>query len=543
MAAVNELVTRFSFIGSLGPQDEFNDNLAESITLLGGVTTALIASAGGFFAWAGSVLDTIDPLAQLSRETGVAVENIQTLGYAASVSGSSMDAVSASLRELSKRTGEYVQEGGGPAKEIIEKLGLSMKDATGKIKGADQVMIELADTMRGMSQAEKMNVLDKMGIDQSMIQMLSLSSEEIAKLTKTAQGLGVVTQEQADAAAAFNDSLTTLKYGMQAVQNSVAVGFAPAMTGLVDRFVSFLEVNHDLIEGGLKYLGEVLISVMGFIERMTPIVLGLAAAFGVAYLATGGFAAVMGILMSPVVLITAGIVALLLVVDDLITAFNGGQSVIADFFNEFLGIDIVPIMRGVVNAFNGMVDAVVALIGVLWDAWVQFTSAIVKVFTGDWAGALTDLLGAFNSLGEAIKLVFSGVFEFLASSLASVIGSIKNAAMGMLPDWAVKLIGGDASGVPGGAPGAPGADGEPGQPAQPLPSGSGQDILDVPMITPNEAVNIGGSTNSMVNNSNVEQNVEIKISSNDPKAAGAAVSDSLQDQLRTAKTQVNRGGR
>lgn len=63
------------------------------------------------------------------------------------------------------------------------------------------------------------------------------------------------------------------------------------------------------------------------------------------------------------------------------------------------------------------------------------------------------------------------------------------------------------------------------------------------MITPNEAVNIGGSTASTVNNSTVEQQVEIKISSNDPKAAGAAVSDSLQDQLKTAKTQVNRGGR
>lgn len=529
MAVVNELVSRFSFLGSLAPQQEFNANLASSITLLGGVATALVASAGGFFAWAGSVLDTIDPIAQLSRETGVAVEQVQALGYAASVNGSSMDAVSGSLRELSKRAGEFVQEGGGPAKDMIEKLGLSMKDASGQIKSADVIMVDLADKMRGLSQSEKMNVLDKMGIDQSMLQTLSLTSAEIEQLTNKARGLGVVTQEQADSAAAFNDSLTTLKYGMTAIQNSVAVGFAPAMTGLVDKFVSFLEVNHELIEGGLKYLGEVLVSTMGFLERMAPIVLGLAAAFGVAWVATGGFATVMGIVLSPVVLITAAIVALLLIVDDLITAFNGGQSVIADFFNEFLGIDIVPIMQGVVDAFMGMVDSVIGLIGTLWDAWTQFTTAIVQAFTGDWAGALDSLLGAFGSLGEAIKTIFSGVFDFILGAMGSVFGSIKSAAASMLPDWAVKLMGGDASGVPNGG--------------APLPSGSGQDPLDVPMIGPNEAMGIGASGGqSMVNNS-VEQQVQINVSSSDPKAAGAATADALQDQLKTAKTQVNRGGR
>lgn len=516
MAVVNELVSRFSFVGSLAPQQDFNKGLAQSVTLLGAATTALTAAAGGFFAWATSVLDGIDPLAQLNRETGVAVERIQELGYAASVNGSSADALTGSFREMSKRLGEFVQTGGGPAKEIIDKLGISVKDAEGNVRSADDVFLGLSDTLQTMSRSEQANVLDKLGIDQSLIQLVSLSSEEVGKLTDRARSLGVVTQEQADAAAAFNDSLTTLKYGMSAIQNSVAVGFAPAMTGLIDRFVAFIEVNGELIQGGLTWLGEVLVSVMGFLERMAPIVLGVAAAFTVAWVATGGFATVLGIVLSPVVLITAAIVALLLIVDDLITAFQGGQSVIADFFNEFLGIDIVPIMHGVVDAFMGMVDSVVGLIGTLWDAWTQFSSAIVKVFTGDWDGALSDLLGAFNSLGSAIQSLFSGVFGFL-----------KNAAMSILPDWAIKLMGGDASGVPGGAP---------------LPSGSGQDALDVPMITPNDAIGIGGGS-SMVSNSSVEQRNEIKVYANDARAAGAAVNDTLQDQLQTAQTQSNRGGR
>lgn len=525
---VNELVTRFSFVGDLSPQGTFNDNLASSIGLLAGLGAALAASAGGFFAWASSVLESIDPLTDLSAETGVAVESIQTLGYAAEMSGSSSEAMNASFREVTKRLGEFVQTGGGPAKEIIEKLGLSMKDASGKVKTADVVITDLMKSMKGMSNAEKMNVLDKMGIDQSMLQTLSLSSEELAELVGQASAFGVVTKEQAESASAFMDSMGRLGFAMKAIQNVVAVGFAPAMTGLIDKFVDFIEVNADLIKGGLTWLGEVLTSTMGFMQRMAPIVLVLAGAFAVASLATGGFATIMGVVLSPVVLITGAIILLLLIVDDLITAFNGGQSVIADFFNEFLGIDIVPIMRGIVDAFMGMVDAVIGLISILWDAWTQFTTAIVKAFTGDWEGALESLLGAFNSLGEAVKMVFSGVFDFLFNAMGQVFGAIKSAAMSMLPDWAIKLMGGDASGVPGGAP---------------LPSGSGQDALDVPMITPNDAMGIAAPGGQGTVNNSVEQQVQINVSSSDPKAAGAATADALQDQLKTAKTQVNRGGR
>lgn len=536
MAVVNELVSRFSFLGSLAPQEQFNEGLAQSITLLGGVATATIAATGAFFAWAGSVLSTIDPLAQLNRETGASVEQIQALGYAASVNGSSLDAVSSSLRELSKRAGEFVQEGGGPAKEIIEKLGLSMKDAQGKIKGTDQLLLDVAGKLRGLSQGEKMNVLDKLGIDQSLIQTLSLTDEELGKLMARAKGFGLLTQDQVDAAAAYEDSLTTLKFAMQSVQNTVAVGFAPAMTDLIDKFVSFIETNQELIQGGLKWLGDVLLSVSGFIGRMTPIVLVLAGAFAVATLASGGFAAIMGVILSPVVLITTAIVALLLIVDDLIVAFNGGQSVIADFFNEFLGIDIVPIMHGVVDAFMAMVDTVIELIGNLWDAWTQFTTAIVQLFTGEWGAALDSLLGAFNSLGTAIKSVFTGVFDFLFAGMSQIFGAIKSAAASMLPDWAVRLLGGDDSAVPGGAPGSGGT-------PTAMPSGSGQDVLDVPMITPNEAVGIGSTSNSSVSNNSVEQNVTQNIYSSDPQQAGAAAANGLQDQLKTAKTQVNRGGR
>jgi TP901 family phage tail tape measure protein len=554
MAVVSELVSKFSFIGSLAPQKDFNSNLKMSVGLLAGVGAGLTAAAGGFFTWVGSVLNTIDPLAQLNRETGVAVEQIQALGYAASVNGSSADALGGSFKEMSKRLGEFVQTGGGPAKEIIEKLGISVKDAEGNVRSADQVFLGLSDTLQGMGRAEQANVLDKLGIDQSLIQLVSLSSEEVGKLTDKALALGVVTKEQADNAAAFNDSLTTLKFGLSGIQNAVAVGFAPAMTDLTDKFVDFLVANQDLIRDGLTWLGEVLTSVMGFIERIGPIVLVAAAAFVAWQLATGGLVAIMGVLLSPVVLITAGIIALLLIVDDLIVAFNGGQSVIRDFFLEFAGIDIVPILQGIVDAFKWMIDAATALL----EPWLAFIggifSAVISVFKGDFTGALDELGVAFQAYGDFVFGIFEAVIGGITALWSGMFSFVKNAALSMLPQWAIDLIGGGGDASPTAVIGAQAATPMPQQAmtAMPMPQQAMTAMPAMPgsmtpndaaAMTPNDAVVMGSPiTNSSTSNS-IEQQVQINVSSNEPKAAGAAVNDALQEQLRNAKTQVNRGGR
>ena len=100
MAIVNELITKFGFIGNLAPQETFNANLKASIGLLAGLGTAIAGSAAGLAGWVTSVSQSVDPMIQFSRETGVAIETVQTLGYAACVNGSCIDALQNSLGEM-----------------------------------------------------------------------------------------------------------------------------------------------------------------------------------------------------------------------------------------------------------------------------------------------------------------------------------------------------------------------------------------------------------------------------------------------------------
>lgn len=457
MAIVNELITKFGFIGDLAPQETFNANLKASIGLLAGLGAAIAGSAAGVAGWVTSVSQSIDPLVQFSRETGVAIETVQTLGYAASVNGSSVDALQASLGEMTKRVGEFVSTGEGEAKDVAERLGLQFKDMNGQVKNSDVILRELADKLHGMSQAEKFSVLDKMGIDRSMVQLLSMTGEEISSLQNKAEALGVVTQDQADQFAAYNDSLTTLGKGFDGIKFQVAVGFVPVLKDLVDGFTDFLIANKDLIKNGLAHLGEIIFSVMGMIRRFLPIIGLITTGFVAWKIAAIGLRTVLATIFSPVVLITAAIIAVVLVIDDLLTAMEGGQSVIADFFKDNLGIDIVPALKEAkaslmafinyaIGVFKPLADAIASMFRMVWHL-------ITGAFTGDFQDAMKDaqnvfdsliafITGAFGVVGDAIKYVFGDAGAFVVDVFTT---AIENTKLMFSALW--KLVSGDFEGA------------------------------------------------------------------------------------------------
>lgn len=528
MAIVNELITKFGFIGDLAPQETFNANLKASIGLLAGLGAAIAGSAAGVAGWVTSVSQSIDPLVQLSRETGVAIETVQTLGYAASVNGSSVDALQASLGEMTKRVGEFVSTGEGEAKDVAERLGLQFKDMNGQVKNSDVIFRELADKLHGMSQAEKFSVLDKMGIDRSMVQLLSMTGEEISSLQNKAEALGVVTQDQADQFAAYNDSLTTLGKGFDGIKFQVAVGFVPVLKDLVDGFTDFLIANKDLIKNGLAHLGEIIFSVMGMIRRFLPIIGLITTGFVAWKIAAIGLRTVLATIFSPVVLITAAIIAVVLVIDDLLTAMEGGQSVIADFFKDTWGIDIVPGLLAIKDAVMVVVDYIIEVFKQGIENIKLLFSALSKLVTGDFHGAWDDVVKSFTDSVALLRKPFDEFMKWVLGLFANLGETIKNTISNAASNaWnATKSFFGFGEDeqqlvVSGGGNGGMSPDG--------IPYGM------------NAAVGIAGG--GVTSNSSVSQQNTIHINTSDPVVAGNAAADSLQQNMKDANRLSGRGGR
>ncbi|HEM7929941.1 TPA: phage tail tape measure protein [Citrobacter braakii] len=528
MAIVNELITKFGFIGDLAPQETFNANLKASIGLLAGMGAAIQGSAGAMAAWFTSIIDGLDPLVQFHRETGLSVEGLQELGRVAELNGSSMEAVTSSIGEMTMRIGEFVSTGEGEMADISKRLGLQFKDAKGNVKDATQTFTELSDKMRGMSQAEKFSVLDKMGIDRSMVQMLSLSREELDKSLKQARDWGVVTTEQADAAAEFNNSLKDLRMGYSSVTTQVALSFLPMLKDIIDGMREWLHANADLIKNGLHHLGEIIFSVAGMIRRLLPLI-GLATAgFVIWKIAAIGLRTVLSTIFSPVLLITAAIVGILLVIDDLVVAMQGGQSVIADFFMDTWGIDIVPGLLAIKDAVMVVVDYIIEVFKQGVENIKLLFSALSKVVTGDFQGAWDDVVKSFTESVALLRKPFDEFMQWVMGLFANLGETIKNTINNAASNaWnATKSFFGfgedeQQQGVTGGGNGGMSPDG--------IPYGM------------NAAVGIAGG--GVTSNSSVSQQNTIHINTSDPVVAGNTAADSLQQNMKDANRLSGRGGR
>ncbi len=97
---VQDLVTKFSFLGSDAPLKDYNQSLGGSIKLLGGMFLAWEGAAAGFTLWADGVLTGVDALDDLRKTTKMTVEEIQSLRFIAGQTDSTAAAMDSTLANL-----------------------------------------------------------------------------------------------------------------------------------------------------------------------------------------------------------------------------------------------------------------------------------------------------------------------------------------------------------------------------------------------------------------------------------------------------------
>jgi hypothetical protein len=504
MAQITELITKFSFQGDTSPLNNFNGDLGRGIGLLAGFATAVAVGALAFNKWVSGVLQSEQPLIDLAAQTNVAVEAIQELGFAASVTNSSSQALNTSLEGLSTKIGEAAQKGS----EDFSRLGISVRGANGFIKSTDQVLLEVGGRFKqlGLSMSEQQSFAEALGIDSSLLTLLNRSSSEIRNLRNEAREMGILTKEQTDQAMQYNDALTRMNFAMDSVRRLVAVGLAPELTDLAGKFTKLVIENKDWVINGIKATSEGIGNLLDALIRLAPFLGVVALAFVGAKIATLGFAGALGFLLSPALLIAAGIALALVVLDDLIVAFQGGKSVIRDFFLEF-GFDIQPILVAMVDGFKEafalLLDIGAGFIASLGGLF----SGIGKLLTGDFVGAFDDIIASFGILVDTLAMMFRSVF-------GDVFEWLKGSISGLVPDWVKDLASGEGGAVGAGVGGRPDNSFLPGG-TQALASGS----------------------------TSIAQDVQINIRTSDPVRAGQSAAEQLQRQLEDAQTQTSSGRR
>ena len=259
-----------------------------------GVATAAAATA--LAVMVKQSIDAMDNMSKLAQSTGVAVEELSALAYAADLSGVSEDALGTSLVKLTKNMSDAAQ-GTGEAQKAFDALGISVKNADGSLKGADDVLGEIAGKFAQYRDgAEKtalaVSLFGRSGAD--LIPLLNSGAEGLAEMTAEAEELGLTFDQQTGKAAeAFNDNLSRLNAVKKGLVNRITAELLPSLVNLSDRFVGSAKSAERLDQvariaaTGVKLLTTAGIIGAGVFKTLGEAIGGVAAA--VVQLVTGNF--------------------------------------------------------------------------------------------------------------------------------------------------------------------------------------------------------------------------------------------------------------
>lgn len=221
---------------------------SDSMLKLGGqIGTALGAGATAAAVAIGymtkSAIDAADHLNDLSKATGVSVENLGGIGFAASQAGADLDGVAASFGKLNIKIAEAAR-GEKEAAEAFKAIGVAVKDAEGKTRAAEDVFKDVATAFAGFADGPEKAALGMAIFGksyQSLLPLLADGGKALQDNIDYYKKFGGTTTEVAKQADAFNDSLGKIQLVTGQLGRSLASELLPPLQAVVDELLKAAE--------------------------------------------------------------------------------------------------------------------------------------------------------------------------------------------------------------------------------------------------------------------------------------------------------------
>lgn len=302
------------------------------------------------------VADFGDHIDELSQKTGVSTEDLTALGYAAGFSGVSIDQLGGALGSFA-RSADAAARGSKLQAKAFKDIGLDAKKVVSGAIPMSEALGVIADKFADMPDGAKKSALAAKlfrGAGRDLIPFLNEGKDGLAELTKEAEELGVVMDSQtAKEFAEYNDDQDRLKAGWRGIKIEIAKALLPTLKDLTKSFLAWFRANRLIIRQrigqvfhalgvALQYLGRALVVVgriLNFFINNWKIALAVLASVTLAMMLLGktsvlsalASAAAWVVATLPIILLGALILAAILVLQDLYSWFNKGDSVIKDW--------------------------------------------------------------------------------------------------------------------------------------------------------------------------------------------------------------------
>lgn len=295
----------------------------------------LLAGAAGIGMALKNFTDMGMSISNFSNMTGIAVEDISTLGAALERFGGDSESAKNSLQSLQQGL-SLAEWGQGDLLQTSAMYGVNLFNDDGSIKNAQQLLMGLADDFTHLTKAQQFSLGQKLGLDESTIQLLQQGKENIDSILSEVSSQGVIDARQAIEAKKFALEINKLKRNLATLGRSIATSVMPVLqefTKILTKIVDFLKQ----FDAATYAIGAGIVALGWTIKNFGKFMTVFSKSFWKANL--------------PLMALIAGLTLLFLIVEDIYGYFNGKDSVFGDIINS-------EAVQNAIKWFKDMKDSV-----------------------------------------------------------------------------------------------------------------------------------------------------------------------------------------
>ena len=201
-----------------------------------------------------------------SQITSLPLETLQAMDYAAPLIDVDAETIKNAMVKITKAMGD--------SSEQFNELGVSITNADGSMRSAEDVFYDVVDALGEMApgverDAAAMELMGKSA--QDLNPLINAGSDALKEYGEEAKQVGyILSSDQVKALGAVDDAYQTLQNTIEGVKRQVAADFAPAAQQAMELFGSAVQKAGEWLErsGLIKNLASILGSVMSILEAI-----------------------------------------------------------------------------------------------------------------------------------------------------------------------------------------------------------------------------------------------------------------------------------
>lgn len=262
----------------------------KAISALGSVSATTVAAASAVAAYIAILVKlekafidvtieaaaAADEMLTMSSISGMSVETLQEMQYAAEFVDVSVDRLNDGFKDLTAAM-KSANTGSEDAQKAFAQLGVNITDSNGKLRNAKDVFFETIDALGQLEAGTQRDALAMTIFSESARELnplIDAGSGKLRQLAQQAHDTGYVLSEDAvKSLGKVDDALKELNNTQEGLKNQLAAEFAPTTEKALNTINgAVLEIGNAFIDSGVvESFADMLESSLGIIDPLTTL--------------------------------------------------------------------------------------------------------------------------------------------------------------------------------------------------------------------------------------------------------------------------------